>query len=153
MPLAGLRGQSAPGVLERRQEPSKTSKIRNPLIREIRSKFNLKQANSTNPETRKTIFKLLKKKKAKRDSITKSEKMLEIELLKKHIKENPELAEKESEAEEQKIREKEEKIERKLALLKQKNEKLKRDKAAAAAKQPEAAVFEPVELTTTSGQP
>ena len=132
MPLAGLRGQSAPGVLERRQEPSKTSKIRNPLIGKIRSNFNWKQANSTNPETRRIISDILKKKKATRDSITKSEKMLEIELLKKHIKENPELAEKESEAEEQKIREKEEKIERKLALLKQKNEELKRKKAAAA---------------------
>ena len=31
VPLAGLRGQSAPGVLERRQEPSKTSKNTKPI--------------------------------------------------------------------------------------------------------------------------
>ena len=132
MPLAGLRGQSAPGVLERRQEPSKTSKIRNPLIGKIRSNFNWKQANSTNPETRRIIRDILKKKKATRDSITKSENNQQIKLLIKHIKENPELAQKEREAAAQKISDKEEKIERKLALATEKNEELKRKKAAAA---------------------
>jgi len=84
--LAGLRGQSAPGVLERTQQ---TSKIRNPLIGKIRSNFNWKQANSTNPETRKTIRRILQKKKAKRDSIAEAEKNRQIKLLIKHIKENP----------------------------------------------------------------
>jgi len=131
VPLECLRGKSAPGVLERRQEPSKNPL--NPLIRKLRSEFNLKQANSTNPETRRIIRDILKKKKAKSDSITKSKKMLQIKLLIKHKKENPELAQKESEAAAQKISDKEEQIERKLALLKQKNEELNTKKAAAAA--------------------